>query len=241
MPRRQRTAETRGKGTNRMQKNHWLARIIYWVIIAIGSLLLGMYMAKTQWNTTVLALWLALIFLGALGVEFIWYRNLAKMINALTPLLRTDPDRYIAGIEALLGDVRSLGVQQTRCINLAAAYCEKEDYARAVELLVSLDPRRIPRVNQGAYWADLALARFCMGQDEQARAVIDGQSQLFSQMKGDPRLGGLAAVLSVYYARAAGDTQLAWERFCAAREAWKDPGTQKELDRLETRLRKEGE
>ena len=224
-----------------MQKNHRLARIIYWVIIAVGSLLLGIYMAKTQWNTSVLALWLALIFLGAVGVELIWYRNLAKMTNALTPLLRTDPDRYIAGIEALLGDVRSLGVQQTRRINLAAAYCEKEDYAKAVEQLTALDPRRIPAVNQGVYWADLALARFCLGQDEQAKAVIDGQSQLFARMKGDPRLGGLAAVLSVYYARANGDLQLAWERFYAAREAWKDPGTQKELDRLEARLRKEGE
>ena len=224
-----------------MQKNHRLARIIYWVIVAVGSLLLGMYMAKTEWNNSILALWLLLIFLGAIGVELIWYRNLAKMTNALTPLLRTDPDRYIAGIEALLGDVRSLGVQQTRCINLAAAYCEKEDYAKAVELLAGLDPRRIPQVNQGAYWADLALARFCLGQDEQARAVIDGQSQLFARMKGDPRLGGLAAVLSVYYARANGDQQLAWERFYAAREAWKDPATQKELDRLEARLRKEGE
>ena len=222
-----------------MQKNHRLARIIYWVIIAVGSLLLGIYMAKTQWNTSVLALWLALIFLGAVGVELIWYRNLAKMTNALTPLLRTDPDRYIAGIEALLGDVRSLGVQQTRRINLAAAYCEKEDYAKAVEQLTALDPRRIPVVNQGAYWADLALARFCMGQDDEAKAIIDGQSQMFARMKDDPRLGGLAAVLSVYYARAKGELELAWERFYAAREAWKDPGTQKELDRLEARLREE--
>lgn len=220
-----------------MQKNHRLARIIYWIIVAVGSLLLGMYMAKTQWNNSVLALWLVVIFLGAMGVELLWYRNLAKMTNALMPLLRTDPDRYIAGIEALLGDVRSLGVQQTRCINLAAAYCEKEDYGKAVDLLTGLDPCRIPQVNQGPYWADLALARFCLGQNDEALAVIDGQSGLFTRMKNDPRLGGLAAVLSVYYARARGETQLAWERFYAAREAWKDPATQKELDRLEARLR----
>ena len=223
-----------------MQKKRRQARIVYWIIVAAGSLLLGMYMARTEWNTSVLALWLVLIFLGGLGVEMLWLRNLAKRTNALMPLLRTDPDRYIAGIEDLLGGVRSLGVQQTRCINLAAAYCEKQDYAKAVELLTSLDPRRIPPVNQGPYWADLALARFCLGQDEAGRAVIDGQGPLFARMKDNPGLGGLAAVLSVYYARSKGDMQLAWERFYAAREAWKDPATQKELDRLEDRLREEG-
>jgi hypothetical protein len=172
-----------------------------------------------------------------MAVELMWYRNLAKKTAALMPLLRTDPDRYIAGIEETLGGIRSLGVQQTRCINLAAAYCEKEDYQKAVDLLTGLDPRRIPAVNQGPYWADLALARFCLGQDDQARAVIDGQSDLFTRMKDDPRLGGLAAVLSVYYARSKGETELAWERYYAAREAWKDPGTQKELDRAERTLR----
>ena len=106
-----------------------------------------------------------------------------------------------------------------------------------MELLTGLDPRRLPAVNQGPYWADLALARFHLGQDEAAAAVIDGQSGLFTQMKDDPRLGGLAAVLSVYYARARGDLELAWERFYAAREAWKDPATQKELDQLEVKLR----
>ena len=51
-------------------------------------------------------------------------------------------------------------------------------------------------------------------------------------------LGGLAAVLSSYYAKAGGDLELAWERYYAAREAWTDAATQKELDRLEKVLRK---
>ena len=220
-----------------MQKKHKQARLLYWILIAAASLILGIYSAMTEWNVAVIALWLALVFLGAVGVEMIWYRNLAKMTNALMPLLRTDPDRYIAGIEALLGDVPSLGVQQTRRINLAAAYCEKEDYGRAVEQLTQLDPGRIPPVNRGPYWADLALARFCLGQDEEARRIIEGQSDLFTRMKDNPGLGGLAAVLSVYYARSRGETELAWERYYAAREAWKDPSTQKELDRLEVKLR----
>ena len=163
-----------------MKKKHTQVRLIYWIIIVIGSGALGIYMTKTQWNTAVLALWLVVIFLGAMAVEMLWFRSLGKKVAALTPLLRTDPDRYIAGIEDLLGDVRSLGVQQTRCINLAAACCEKGDYAKAVDYLTSLDPRRIPAVNQGAYWADLALARFHLGQNEQARAVIDGSADLFT-------------------------------------------------------------
>ena len=220
-----------------MKSKHNRVRAVYWVIIAVGSMLLGMYMSKTEWNTSVLALWLAVIFLGAIAVEMLWYRSLAKRTNALMPLLRTDPDRYIAGIEELLGDSRSLGIQQTRCINLAAAYCEKGDYGKAVDLLTSLDPRRIPAVNQGPYWADLALARFHLGQNDQARAVIDQQSHIFAGMKDSRGLGGLAAVLSIYYAKSKGDIQLAWERFYAAREAWPDPSTQRELDMLEEKLR----
>ena len=220
-----------------MQKKHKQARLLYWILVAVASLILGIYTAMTKWEPAMIAFWVAVVFLGAIGVELIWYRNLAKMTNALMPLLKTDPDRYIAGIEALLGDIPSLGVQQTRRINLAAAYCEKEDYARAVEQLTQLDPARIPPVNRGPYYADLALARFRLGQDEEARGVIDGQSDLFARMKDSPGLGGLAAVLSVYYARSKGDLELAWERFYAAREAWKDASTQRELDRLEVQLR----
>lgn len=220
-----------------MRKEQNRVRAVYWVIIALGSLLLGLYMAKTEWNTSVLALWLVVIFLGSLAVDMLWYRNLGKKVNALLPLLHTDPDRYIAGLEDLLGGARSLGVQQTRCINLSAAYCEKGDYEKAVNLLTSLDPRRIPAVNQRAYWANLALSRFHLDQNELARAVIEDHSDLFAQMKDHPGLGGLAAVLSVYYALSKGEVQLAWERYYAAREAWTDTTTQKELDKLEEKLR----
>ena len=220
-----------------MNKTRTRMRAIYWIVIAVGSLLLGMYSAKNGWNMTVVGLWLVVVFLGAFGVEMIWLRSLSKKTNALMPLLRSDPDKYIEGIEALLGDSKSLGLQQTCRINLAAACCEKGDYAKAVDYLTSLDPRRIPAVNQGAYWADLALARFHLGQNEQARAVIDGNADLFTRMKDSRGLGGLAAVLSVYYAKSKGDLELAWERYYAAREAWPDPSTQKELDQLETKLR----
>ena len=154
-----------------MNKTRTRMRAVYWIVIAAGSLLLGMYSAKNGWNMTVVGLWLVVVFLGAFGVELIWLRSLAKKTNALMPLLRSDPDRYIEGIEALLGDSKSLGLQQTRRINLAAAYCEKEEYDKAVEQLTALDPRRIPPVNQGAYWADLALARFCLGQEAEAAAA----------------------------------------------------------------------
>ena len=82
-----------------MKKKHTQVRVIYWIIIVIGSGALGIYMTKTQWNTAVLALWLVVIFLGAMAVEMLWFRSLGKKVAALTPLLRTDPDRYIAGIE----------------------------------------------------------------------------------------------------------------------------------------------
>lgn len=220
-----------------MNKTRTRMRAIYWAVIAAGSVLLGMYSAKTGWNTAVIGLWLMVVFLGALGVEMIWLRSLSRKTNALMPLLRSDPDKYIEGIEALLGDSKSVSLQQTRRINLAAACCEKEEYGKAVEHLTSLDPRRIPPVNQGVYWADLALARFCLGQEAEAVAVIDGQSELFTRMKDSPGLGGVAAVLSSYYAKAKGDLELAWERYYAAREAWKDASTQKSLDRLEVVLR----
>lgn len=220
-----------------MKRAHTRMRLVYWLIVIAGSLVLGLYMARTQWNSAVMGLWLLVIFLGAMGVELIWFRALARKTNALLPLLRTDPDRYMAELEALLGGLPYAGVRQTLRINQAAACCEKGDYDRAAELLTSLDPKRIPPVNQGAYWGDLALARFHLGQEQEARAIIDGQAALFAGMKTRPGLGGLAAVLSVYYALSQGDTALAWERFCAAREAWQDAATQRELDLLEERLR----
>lgn len=224
-----------------MQSRRKKIRMAFWIVIILGSALLGVCAAAFQWEgrhrNLILAGWLTLVVVAALIMDLAWYRWLGNQVDSLLPLLHTDPDRYIDKLNRLLAGSKSLNIQHTRAINLAAAYSEKKDYRTAERLLAGMDPRRLPPQQRSVYWADLALIRFHRGKSESACDIIREQTQLFAAQKHSSQLGGLLAVLSVYYAEATGDKQLAWERLHLARGAWKSASIRKELDEVEEYLR----
>ena len=73
-------------------------------------------------------------------LDMSYFRKLGKQVDAILPLLHEDPDQYIEKLNAIMGEPSSLGLKQSKNINLAAAYCQKGAYRIAADLLEKLEP-----------------------------------------------------------------------------------------------------
>ena len=104
-------------------------------------------------------------------LDMSYFRKLGKQVDAILPLLHQDPDQYIEKLNAIMGDPTSLGLKQSKNINLAAAYCQKGAYRIAADLLEKLDPKLLPPNQKGIYWADYALTQFHLNRKRKAVEV----------------------------------------------------------------------
>ncbi|MBR5534351.1 MAG: hypothetical protein IKU62_05835, partial [Ruminiclostridium sp.] len=123
-------------------------RTLYWgiAIVAAIALAVALFVLKDS-------IWMALG--GAVGLtvaaallrsflDMSYFRKLGKQVDAILPLLHEDPDQYIEKLNAIMGEPTSLGLKQSKHINLAAAYCQKGAYRIAADLLEKLDPKLLP-------------------------------------------------------------------------------------------------
>lgn len=169
--------------------------------------------------------------------SLLWYRSIGKKVEALAPLLYTDPDRYIEETERTLGGVRSETLQQIRLVNLGAAYCAKGAYRVGADYLEKADPDKLAPAQRGIYWADLALTQFHLDRHKRGCAILDGQAEALGPLKTDPRHGGLMAVLKCFALLNREELYLAEGELDAVQETWgDDPAIQRELDYLRRKL-----
>jgi tetratricopeptide (TPR) repeat protein len=220
-----------------MEKQKKRIRVIFWVVVILVCLLVGMGLAAcgltTKMKTVVALICVAAVAVAAVVIDLAYYRRLGKAVDALLPLLHQDPDAYIQGIEDLLHGAKNLGLRQTRAINLAAAYCEKGDYARAARHLEELDPAQLSPQHRGVYWADYALTQFHLHHKKKACDILAQQEEVFAPLKNSRHLGGLLAVLDIFRLLAEGDQATARKMLDLARVAWPEDTVKAELDYLE--------
>jgi tetratricopeptide (TPR) repeat protein len=220
-----------------MEKQKKRIRAIFWVVVVLACILVGMGLAAsgltTKMKTIVALICVAAVAVAAVVIDLAYYRRLGKAVDALLPLLHQDPDAYIQGIEELLHGAKNLGLRQTRAINLAAAYCEKGDYRQAAQQLESLDPNQLAPQHKGVYWADYALTQFHLHHKKKACDILTQQAQLFAPLENSRHLGGLLAVLEIFRLLAEGDQASARKMLDLARVAWPEDTVKSELDYLE--------
>lgn len=165
------------------------------------------------------------------------YRTIGKRIEALAPLLYTDPDRYIEETERTLGGVKSDTLQQVRLVNLGAAYCVKGAYRIGADHLEKVDPEKLAPAQRGIYWADLALTQFHLDRRKRGCAILNGQAAALEPLKTDPQHGGLMAVLKCFAMLSEEELYLAEGELDAVQETWgDDPAIQRELDYLRRKM-----
>lgn len=222
-----------------MEKHRTSIRAIFWTILVLGSALLGIGLSAFNLDRCaknyIIGGWFFLIVFAAVAIDFLWYRELGKQVEALRPFLTEDPDHYIREIRALLEGKRSPHLRSVLCVNLSAAYQEKEDYQTAVQLLHSVNPKKLTGINRSIYWADLANAYFYLGENSKALDILAAQESDFSKLTETSQLGGLLAILSVLQILAFGNRPGAKQRLEQVRPRWEDAHNSREFEALAQR------
>ncbi|MEA4934923.1 MAG: hypothetical protein VB071_15270 [Lawsonibacter sp.] len=222
-----------------MEKHRTAIRAIFWTFLVLGSALLGVGLAAFHLDRSakniIVGGWFVFIVLTAVAIDLLWYRELWKQVEALRPFLTEDPDYYIREIRVLLEGKRSPHLRGVLLVNLSAAYQEKRDYQTAVQLLHSVNPKKLTGINRSIYWADLANAYFYLGENSRALDIMAEQEFDFSKLTETTQLGGLLAILSVFQMLASGNRPGAKQRLEQLRPRWEDPHNSREFEDLERR------
>ena len=208
-----------------LERHRKTLRIVWWIFVLAGSFLLGILFGALNWEGPVRirteALWLAFVGASSLAVNLLWGWQMAKAVDALSPLLMENPDRYMEGIHLLLDGKKGRTANAIRLINLSAACTRKRDYAAAREFLEQLDPKQVPKPNRYTYWLDLALNLFFLGESEKALAIMDEQRALFDANRDGPT-GALIALLDILEALSRNGKDAACIRLSEAKARWKE-------------------
>ena len=95
-------------------------------------------------------------------IDLVWARQLAAHLNWMNQelLYKGKTDEYIAELNEHLRGSRSESLRQIYSINMAAAYCDKKDYAQAEKYLTSVNQNKIKGINRAILMADMALVYF---------------------------------------------------------------------------------
>lgn len=222
-----------------MENHRTAIRAIFWTILVLGSALLGVGVAAFHLDgfakKFMVGGWFFLIVLTAVVIDLLWYRELGKKVEALRPALTEDPDRYIREIRALLEGKRSPHLRGVLLVNLSAAYQQKRDYQTAVQLLCSVNPKKLTGINRSIYWADLANAYFYLGENSKALDILTAQEPDFFRLTETAQLGGLLAILSVLQMLALGNRPGAKQRLAQVRPRWEDAHNSREFEDLARR------
>ena len=115
-----------------MKKKKNIAGTAYWAVLIAGSILFILYclMQSVPKNLVFryVTIWVLILLAGAIGVFFLPYGKEGKKLDALMPLLDTNPDQYIRELTAFLEQTSSGMIFQVGLLNLAVAYCRKRDH-----------------------------------------------------------------------------------------------------------------
>lgn len=153
-----------------MKKKKNIAGTAYWAVLIAGSILLILYclMQSVPKNLVFryVTIWVLVLLAGAIIVFFVPYGKEGKKLDAMMPLLDTNPDQYIRELTAFLEQTSSGMIFQVGLLNLAVAYCRKRNHKKAQETLNQVQPGNLSIANKAVYWSTFALTCFYLGQTE---------------------------------------------------------------------------
>ena len=225
-----------------MKKKKNIAGTAYWAVLIAGSILLILYclMQSVPKNLVFryVTIWVLVLLAGAIIVFFVPYGKEGKKLDAMMPLLDTNPDQYIRELTAFLEQTSSGMIFQVGLLNLAVAYCRKRNHKKAQETLNQVQPGNLSIANKAVYWSTFALTCFYLGQTEDGCRIIDKRGK---DSMDNPRLnhlGAAPAILMIFYHLEKHQKKEARELYAKARKKWYGPQYKADFDYLEKQLQK---
>lgn len=227
-----------------MEKNRGKIRTYFWIAVIVISALFGIGIAAFDPDPSVkkvlIASFLGAVALISIAIDLLWYREFNKKLRSLQCVLlqEHDADRYICEINALMAGKKSPQIRNVLLLNLGAAYCEKQDYDKAKEILLQVNPRRLTGMNRSIYWADFAYVCFYLNENEQANAILAQQKAAFSKLGEDPQVGALIQILLIFQMLSQGNRSGAQMLLEQARPQWENEHTAPDFTYLENQINK---
>ena len=225
-----------------MKKKKNIAGTAYWAVLIAGSILLILYclMQSVPKNLVFryVTIWVLVLLAGAIIVFFVPYGKEGKKLDAMMPLLDTNPDQYIRELTAFLEQTSSGMIFQVGLLNLAVAYCRKRNHKKAQETLNQVQPGNLSIANKAVYWSTLALTCFYLGQTEDGCRIIDKRGKDFMDNPRLNHLGAAPAILMIFYHLEKHQKKEARELYAKARKKWYGPQYKADFDYLEKQLQK---
>ena len=225
-----------------MKKKKNIAGTAYWAVLIAGSILLVLYclMQSVPKNLVFryVTIWVLVLLAGAIIVFFVPYGKEGKKLDAMMPLLDTNPDQYIRELTAFLEQTSSGMIFQVGLLNLAVAYCRKRNHKKAQETLNHVQPGNLSIANKAVYWSTFALTCFYLGQPEDGCRIIDKRGKDFMDNPRLNHLGAAPAILMIFYHLEKHQKKEARELYAKARKKWYSPQYKADFDYLEKQLQK---
>ncbi|MCJ7854891.1 hypothetical protein MUJ63_01095 [Lachnospiraceae bacterium NSJ-143] len=213
-------------------------RILFWCILIAVSFCLGIAKGAgiLQESTfrIILYLFFILVVVSALAVYTLWARGFLKKVNAIQPLIKSDPDRYIKEITELMDGIKSKQLISIKYINICAACCAKKDYLSAQKALAKVYPSKLRGFNRAVYAADMAYVLFYLGENDKAADVMETYRKQFSQLSENRQIGGIISTLNIFEKTAEGKWNEAEALLETAKSKWLGSDTEDDLTYLET-------
>lgn len=178
---------------------------------------------------------------GVIMINLFFARKKYRALNALTPLAKTEPKRYIEEAEKQLQIIKNPSVCEITKINIGAAYCNLEDYESAKEILENIDKKHLHMQNLLVYQLDLAYVYFNLGEEEKGIEIyeeISGRILPMVKKITNKELNALIKINEVYYLAAKKDAEKAEQVYLESKELLMSAKEQKDIDKLEKRLKR---
>lgn len=225
-----------------MKKKKNIAGTAYWVVLIAGSILLALYCLLQSVPKNLIfryvSIWVLILLAGAILVFFLPYGREGKKLDALMPLLDTNPDQYIKELTAFLEQTSSGMIFQVGLLNLAVAYCRKRNHKKAQDTLNQVQPGNLSLANKAVYWSTFALTCFYLGQEEDGCRIIDKRGKSFMDNPRLNHLGATPSILMVFYYLNKHQKKEAKELFAKSRKKWYGPQYKADFDYLEKQLQR---
>ena len=187
-------------------------------------------------KTALILIWLSLGASFSVWILFWSYFKLQQKINSLKPILLEENgiDRYILEIQTLLSVKHSTSIVDLLKIILSQAYCGKKDYNLAKGILLEVNPRKLARINQTVYWADLAYIYYQLQEDTYANPIMEKQKRKFIKQSANPRLAKRISILWIFQAISNHDKDKARILLEQYKEKWKDDSNPSDFEMLKS-------
>ncbi|MEA4989155.1 MAG: hypothetical protein VB095_13935 [Anaerovorax sp.] len=142
---------------------------------------------------------IVVIFL-AFVINCIWQFRFQRRLKKMQTMLyqENELDHYIIQTDELLKKVKSNLNRNQLIINLSVAYCEKKQYEKAKEILLTIDENTLSGICKVIFYHDLAYYYFMLDERQEALQIIQKHQKMFAKFEAHPSLGPCIKINYIY-------------------------------------------